>query len=62
MEISLPNEAGRLQILVIHTTLMRNNKKLDDDVNLKVCELVMRGLGFDSLSPTSPIHVMPHMC
>lgn len=35
MEISLPNEPGRLQILNIHTSLMRLNKKLDDDVNLK---------------------------
>uniref|UniRef100_A0A8D9AML4 Vesicle-fusing ATPase n=1 Tax=Cacopsylla melanoneura TaxID=428564 RepID=A0A8D9AML4_9HEMI len=35
MEISLPNEAGRLQILNIHTTRMRAHKKLDDDVNLK---------------------------
>ncbi|KAL1464946.1 hypothetical protein WDU94_004546 [Cyamophila willieti] len=35
MEISLPNEGGRLQILNIHTTRMRAHKKLDDDVNLK---------------------------
>lgn len=35
MEIALPNEPGRLQILQIHTARMRNNKKLDDDVNLK---------------------------
>ncbi|XP_054156141.1 vesicle-fusing ATPase 1-like [Oppia nitens] len=34
MEISLPNEHGRLQILNIHTTKMKQFKKLASDVNL----------------------------
>ncbi|KAG5678300.1 hypothetical protein PVAND_007987 [Polypedilum vanderplanki] len=33
MEISLPNEAGRVQILNIHTKRMRDFKKIDPDVN-----------------------------
>jgi len=35
MEISLPDEQGRFQILRIHTTKMRTNKFMDDDVNLE---------------------------
>lgn len=34
MEISLPDEAGRQQILKIHTTKMRENGKLASNVNL----------------------------
>ncbi|KAI8991630.1 P-loop containing nucleoside triphosphate hydrolase protein [Mycotypha africana] len=34
MEIGLPDEKGRLQILKIHTSKMRSNEVLDDDVNL----------------------------
>lgn len=34
MEISLPNESGRLQILNIHTARMRDFKKINPDVNL----------------------------
>ncbi|KAI6883659.1 AAA-domain-containing protein [Hortaea werneckii] len=34
MEISLPDESGRQQILKIHTTKMRENGKMADDVNL----------------------------
>lgn len=34
MEISLPDEKGRLQILNIHTAKMRTNKVMDRDVNL----------------------------
>ena len=34
MEISLPNEHGRVQILNIHTALMRKFEKLADDVDL----------------------------
>lgn len=33
MEISLPNETGRVQILDIHTTKMRQNHKIDKDVD-----------------------------
>lgn len=35
MEIGLPNEDGRLQILHIHTDRMRSFKKINPDVNLK---------------------------
>jgi vesicle-fusing ATPase len=35
MEISLPDEKGRIQILDIHTSKMRNNKVLDDDVDIE---------------------------
>ncbi|CAI8035308.1 Vesicle-fusing ATPase [Geodia barretti] len=35
MEISLPSEKGRLEILHIHTALMRKNKKLHSEVDLK---------------------------
>ncbi|CAK5262535.1 unnamed protein product [Mycena citricolor] len=34
MEISLPDEHGRLQILTIHTAKMRTNRVMDDDVDL----------------------------
>lgn len=34
MEISLPDEAGRAQILKIHTTKMRNNNVIEGDVNV----------------------------
>ncbi|KAF5363987.1 hypothetical protein D9756_000253 [Leucocoprinus leucothites] len=34
MEISLPDEKGRLQILSIHTNQMRTNKVMDEDVDL----------------------------
>ena len=34
IEISLPDEKGRLQIFNIHTKKMRENKILDDDVDL----------------------------
>ena len=35
MEIGLPNEHGRVQILNIHTTTMREHEKLADDVDIK---------------------------
>ncbi|CAO2654252.1 Nn.00g109850.m01.CDS01 [Neocucurbitaria sp. VM-36] len=35
MEISLPDESGRAQILKIHTTKMRNNDVLESDVNVE---------------------------
>ncbi|KAF2808032.1 AAA-domain-containing protein [Mytilinidion resinicola] len=35
MEISLPDESGRAQILKIHTTKMRNNNVMAPDVNLE---------------------------
>jgi len=36
MEISLPDEKGRLQILNIHTTRMKEFKKIANDVNMQV--------------------------
>ena len=35
MEISLPDEHGRFQILNIHTSRMRDYKKISTDVDLK---------------------------
>ena len=35
IEIGLPNEEGRLQILDIHTKRLRDNKKMSSDVDLK---------------------------
>lgn len=35
VEVGLPNEEGRREILNIHTTAMRNNKLLDKDVDLE---------------------------
>ena len=34
VEIGLPREDGRVQILNIHTNVMKQNKKLADDVNM----------------------------
>lgn len=36
VEISLPNEEGRYQILEIHTARMKHFKKISSDVDLKV--------------------------
>ena len=36
MEIGLPSETGRAQILKIHTARMRDNKKIAPDVDLLV--------------------------
>lgn len=38
VEINLPNEEGRLQILEIHTAQMRVHKKISNDVDLKVSQ------------------------
>jgi vesicle-fusing ATPase len=35
IEVNIPDEQGRVEVLDIHTELMRNNKFLDDSVNLK---------------------------
>ena len=40
VEIGLPEEKGRTQIFNIHTTTMKTNKKLSDDVNIfKLAEI-----------------------
>jgi ATP-dependent 26S proteasome regulatory subunit len=36
MEIGLPNEQGRFQILNIHTSKMKEYKKINPDVDIKV--------------------------
>lgn len=35
IEISLPDETGRVQILKIHTSKMKNNGVMADDVNIE---------------------------
>ncbi len=48
IEISLPDEKGRLQILNIHTKKMRENKVLDDDVDLpKLAKMTKNYTGAD---------------
>lgn len=39
VEISLPNEEGRIQILEIHTARMKQFKKTSSDVDLNVSVL-----------------------
>lgn len=41
MEIGLPDENGRVQILNIHTKRMKEYKKIADDVDSKVCTLII---------------------
>lgn len=43
-ELGLPNEQGRVEILDIHTSLMRKHKKLGPDVNTE--ELAKRTQNF----------------
>jgi hypothetical protein len=38
MEIGLPNEQGRSQILNIHTSRMKDYKKINPDVDIKVSQ------------------------
>jgi ATP-dependent 26S proteasome regulatory subunit len=40
MEIGLPNEKGRFQILGIHTSRMKEYKKINPDVDIKVRQLI----------------------
>lgn len=40
MEISLPDEKGRHQILNIHTSRMKEFKKIAEDVNMEVSTIV----------------------
>jgi len=40
MEIGLPNEQGRVQILSIHTSRMRDYKKINPDVDIKVRQII----------------------
>jgi len=35
LKTGLPDEGGRLQILNIHTRLMKENNKLSEDIDLK---------------------------
>ncbi|PYH89462.1 putative vesicular fusion ATPase [Aspergillus ellipticus CBS 707.79] len=42
MEISLPDESGRAQILKIHTQKMRDNNVMDDDVDLPELSLMTK--------------------
>ncbi|PWY80297.1 vesicular-fusion protein sec18 [Aspergillus sclerotioniger CBS 115572] len=42
MEISLPDESGRAQILKIHTQKMRDNNVMDDDVDLPELALMTK--------------------
>jgi vesicle-fusing ATPase len=42
IEIGLPDEAGRLQILNIHTARLRENSKLSSDVDLQKLSEITR--------------------
>lgn len=42
MEISLPDEKGRLQILKIHTVKMRTNGVMDRDVDLEELSVITK--------------------
>ena len=41
VEVSLPDETGRVEIFGIHTKSLRDNKALGHDVNLDVGELLL---------------------
>lgn len=41
MEISLPDEQGRHQILNIHTTRMKESKIISEDVNMEVSTIYL---------------------
>ena len=48
VEVSLPDEKGRLEILKIHTKKMKENKVLDDDVDLeKLAKMTKNYTGAD---------------
>lgn len=50
MEISLPDEHGRAQILKIHTTKMRENNVMGDDVNIKELAALTRNFSGAEIS------------
>lgn len=50
MEISLPDEKGRLQILNIHTAKMRTNKIMDHDVDLEELAAVTKNFSGAEIS------------
>jgi len=50
MEISLPDEHGRAQILKIHTTKMRENNVMGDDVNLQELAALTRNFSGAEIS------------
>lgn len=55
MEIGLPDEKGRLQILNIHTARMREYKKLNDDVDLKELAAITKNFSGAELEGTKEI-------
>ncbi|GJW93626.1 vesicle-fusing ATPase-like protein isoform X1 [Tanacetum coccineum] len=50
VEISLPDENGRLQILQIHTNKMKENSFLAPDINLQELEVIPHLFSMDSLN------------
>lgn len=50
IEISLPNEEGRVQILDIHTYRMKQFKKISPDVDLHVSTVIFFNQSHSSLS------------
>jgi ATP-dependent 26S proteasome regulatory subunit len=50
VEISLPDESGRLQILQIHTSKMKENSFLAADVNLQELGMCSYWLSFEFLN------------
>lgn len=49
VEISLPNEEGRVQILDIHTARMKHFKKISPDVDLYVSTLLTKHKLFENV-------------
>jgi hypothetical protein len=71
MEIGLPNEQGRFQILSIHTSRMKEYKKINPDVDIKVRQIISCCLSESSIYfcililVTHVLHMwssVPHIC
>jgi hypothetical protein len=55
MEISLPDEHGRMQILKIHTAKMRDNGIMGEDVDLEELATLTKNYSGAEINGTCPI-------